>query len=148
MVYFNFDDDEISVAPIVIYTEYINLHYNKFLKKNFKDITYGDFTYLINILYRNNISQRELSDLLFVSESNVAQIIKRLEKNGYVERTIDQSNKSKKNINLTKKGSLTVLSLLKAVYEKESKFANKYSPEEIDKFKRMLYEYLEDSVEE
>lgn len=50
------------------------------LKNNFENITPRDFTYLVNIFYNPNISQRELADLLIVSEANVGQIVKRLEK--------------------------------------------------------------------
>ena len=95
----------------------------------------------MNIFYHENISQRELADLLFVSESNVAQIIKRLEKKGFIYRELDSNNKSKKVLKLTKKGKFTVFSLLKVIYEGETKLLDKYGEEDIKKFKQMLYDY-------
>lgn len=143
----NFEDERIDFTPIIIYIEYINLQYNHYLKENFQEITYGDSTYLMNIFYHENISQRELADLLFVSESNVAQIIKRLEKKGFITREIDKDNKSKKNLILTKKGKFAVFSLLKKIYEGESKFIEKYSEEDVKKFKQMLYDYSNLSIQ-
>lgn len=137
----NFEEERIDFTPIILYMEYINLQYNHYLKQNFKEITYGDSTYLMNIFYHENISQRELAELLFVSESNVAQIIKRLEKKDFIYRELDSNNKSRKVLKLTKKGKFTVFSLLKAIYEGETKFLDKYGEEDIKKFKQMLYDY-------
>ncbi len=137
----NFEEERIDFTPIILYMEYINLQYNYFLKQNFKEITYGDSTYLMNIFYHENISQRELAELLFVSESNVAQIIKRLEKKDFIYRELDSNNKSRKVLKLTKKGKFTVFSLLKAIYEGETKFLDKYGEEDIKQFKQMLYDY-------
>ncbi|AMK16143.1 MarR family winged helix-turn-helix transcriptional regulator [Methanobrevibacter olleyae] len=137
----NFEDERISFTPIILYMEYINLQYARYLRENFKEITSGDSTYLINIFYHQNISQRELADLLFVSESNVAQIIKKLENKGFIERLVDENNKCRKNLRLTNIGKLTVFSLIKVIYEGESKLNESYSQEEIELFKKMLYDY-------
>ena len=93
-----------------------------------------------------NISQRELAELLYVSESNVTQIIKRLEKNGYIIRRPDVSNKSKKIINLSDEGKLVLFSLMKIVYEWEGEFLKDYTNEEVELFKKMLYEYSQKSI--
>ena len=47
----NFEEERIYFTPIVLYTDYINLQFNKYLKENFKNITPRDFTYLSNIFY-------------------------------------------------------------------------------------------------
>ena len=149
MVDLNFEKERISFTPIILYTEYINLQTDYFLKENYKelDITPGDSTYLVNIFYHEKISQRELSDLLYVSEANVAQIIKRLEKKNFVERVVDENNKCRKLLSLTHKGKLTVYSLIKAIYDIESKLTSRYSHDEIELFKKMLYEISEESAE-
>ncbi|MBP3225319.1 MAG: MarR family transcriptional regulator, partial [Methanobrevibacter sp.] len=64
----------------------------------------------------------DLAELLFVSESNVTQIIKKLEKNGYVVRNPDSSNKSRKILNLTTEGKNIVFMILKEMYEWEGQF--------------------------
>jgi DNA-binding MarR family transcriptional regulator len=137
----NFDHERIMFTPALLYIDYINLHFKYYLKKNHEDITHYDFTYLANIFYNPNCSQKDLAELLFVSESNVAQIIKRLEKNGLVKRDVDEKNKSRRILNLTEKGKQIHFKLLKEAYEGESKFFDNYSPEDVEKFKKMLYDY-------
>ena len=137
----NFDYERIMFTPALLYIDYINLHFKNYLKKNYADITIYDFTYLANIFYNPNCSQKDLAELLFVSESNVAQIIKRLEKNGLVKRDVDEKNKSRRILNLTEKGKKLHFTLLKETYEVEAKFFENYSPEDVEKFKKMLYDY-------
>ncbi len=141
----NFEEERIYFTPIILYTDYINLQFNKYLKENFKNITPRDFTYLSNIFYHQNVSQRQLAELLYVSESNVAQIVKRLENNGLIFRTCDANNKSKKVLNLTEKGKLIVFSVLKDIYEWEASFFDKYDDVDIKKFKRIMYDYSQKS---
>ena len=142
----NFEEERIFLTPIILYIDYINIIHNDYLKKNFKNITPRDFTYLAAIFYHQNISQRELAELLYVSESNVTQIIKRLEKNGYIIRRPDVSNKSKKIINLSDEGKLVLFSLMKIVYEWEGDFLKDYTTDEVELFKKMLYEYSQKSI--
>lgn len=137
----NFDHERIMFTPALLYIDYINLHFKYYLKKNHEDITPYDFTYLANIFYNQNCSQKDLAELLFVSESNIAQIIKRLEKNGLVKRDVDEKNKSRRILNLTEKGKEIYFKLLKEAYEGEAKFFENYSPEDVEKFKKMLYDY-------
>ncbi|WP_405267078.1 MarR family winged helix-turn-helix transcriptional regulator [Methanobrevibacter sp.] len=137
----NFDHERIMFTPALLYIDYINLHFKNYLKKNYEDITPYDPTYLANIFYNPNCSQKDLAELLFVSESNVAQIIKRLERNGLVKREVDEKNKSRRILNLTEKGKELHFTLLKETYEVEAKFFENYSPEDVEKFKKMLYDY-------
>lgn len=89
----NFEDDRINFTPLILYIDYIHLLQDDYYKRNYPTITPRDVTYLMNIFYHQNCSQKDLADLLFVSEANVAQIIKRLEKNQYITRTPDLNNK-------------------------------------------------------
>jgi len=136
----------VSSIPIFLYTEYINLQFNNYLKKNYKDITPGSFMYLINIFYHQSISQRELAELLFVSESSVAQIIKKLEKDELITRTPDEKNKSRKILSLTEKGKTILFNILKDSYEWQGKFFENYSKEDVEKFKSMIYDYSQKSI--
>ena len=132
--------------PIILYIDYINIEYQKFLNEKFDDITPRDFTYLINIYYNPNLSQRELSNMLIVSEANAGQIIRRLEKNNLVKRGYDEKNKSRRIINLTDKGQSFVLSLLEASRKWESKFFENYSREDEIKFRYMISDYYKIST--
>ena len=147
MASLNFEEERIEVTPIFYFINYINLIHDNFLKKNFTDITPRDFTYLSNIFFHQNISQKELADLLYVSESNVTQIVKRLEKNGYIQRENISDNKSKKILNLTSEGKVVIFSILKQVYAWESKFLEQFSAEEQEIFKKIIYVYCEQALD-
>ena len=134
-----------NFIPVIFYIDYINIEYNKYLKKQFKGITPRDFTYLLNIHYHQNSSQRELADMLKVTEANAGQIIRRLEKNNLVSRDLDEKNKSRRIINLTDKGECAVLSILDVSKKWEDKFFEKYTPEDKKKFKAMISDYYSTS---
>ncbi|MBQ9026234.1 MAG: MarR family transcriptional regulator [Methanobrevibacter sp.] len=134
-------------TSVFYFINYINVIHDNFLKENFKDITRRDFTYLSNIYYNENISQKELAELLYVSESNVAQIIKRLEKNGYIKREVQKDNRGKKILSLTDKGEDIFNCLLNLITDFESKFFKNYSSEDIKKLKEILYDYCERAAE-
>ena len=143
MIDFNSGDERIPFTPIALYVDYLSIQYTKYLKDNYPEITPRDFTYLSTIHYNPNLTQRELSRILFVSEANVAQIIKRLEKNELVFRVCDENNKSKKILNVTDKAKLIIFSLLKEMYEFDAKFFEDYSEEDAEKFKKMIHAYSE-----
>ena len=113
MIDLNSGDERIPFTPVVLYIDYISIQYTKYLKDHYPEITPRDFTYLVSIQYNPNLTQRELSEILFVSEANVAQIIKRLEKNELIYRVADENNKSKKILNVTDKAKLIIFSLLR-----------------------------------
>lgn len=142
----DFEIGENLFIPIILYMDYINAEYHKFLKNNFKDITPRDFTYLVNIFYHPNLSQRELADLLIVSEANVGQIIKRLEKNDLIYRDFDEKNKSRRIINLTDNGKSAVFTLLGIAYKWEAKFFENYSLEDKKRFVNMISDYYQKSI--
>ena len=142
----NFEDERINFTPLILYIDYIHLLQDDYYKRNFENITPRDVTYLMNIFYHQNCFQKDLAKLLFVSESNVAQIIKRLEKNNLISRTPDETNKSRKIINLTDDGKALVFRLLKEMYEWEGEFFKNYPEEDVRKFKKMLYEYSQETV--
>lgn len=142
----NFEEERINFTPLILYIDYIYLLHNDYLKKTYKNLNPSDVTYLVNIFYHQYCSQRDLAELLFVSESNVAQIIKRLEKNDYIVRTSDEKNKSRKILNLTNKGKNTVFMIIKDMYEWEGEFFKDYSAEDVEKFKKMIYEYSQKTI--
>lgn len=143
----NIEDENNLLTPIILYINYINFQQNDYFKKNFKNTTPMDFVYLANIYFHPNISQKDLSELLYVSEANVAQIIKRLEKNDLVIRRIDENKKSRKNIDLTEKGRAIISHIIKVNYEWEDGFFKDYSSDEVELFKNMLYDLYQKSID-
>ena len=147
MVSLNFDDNRLKSTPFFYFINYINVLHDNFLKENFKDITPRDFTYLSNIFYHENISQKELAVLLYVSEANVAQIVKRLEKSGHVKREFLKDDNGKKSLSLTDEGESIFNFLLNMINEGESEIFKDYSDEDKMKFKEMLYVFCEGAAE-
>ncbi len=147
MVDLNFDDAVWEDMPVFYFINYINLIHDNFLKENFKDIAPRDFTYLSNIYFHKDISQKELADLLYVSESNVTQIIKRLEKKGFVKREIAKNDNGKKILSLTDKGESAFNSLLNLVVNFESQLFKDYSTEDKEKFREMMLHYCKNAAE-
>ena len=142
----NYEDEQINLIPCIHYIDLIYLFFATYLKKNYDDITPRDFTYLAHIFYYPNCSQKDLANFLFVSESNVAQIIKRLERNELIVRTSDEDNKSRNIINLTEKGKLLYFLIMKNIYVGEAKFFENYDDEDVEKFKKMLYDFIGYSI--
>lgn len=143
----NFEDERINFTPLSLYVNYIHIIHREYLINNYENLTPVDVTYLMNIFYNSNCSQRDLSELFFVSESNVTQIIKKLEKNGFITRTPDEKNKSRKILNLTNDGKIIVFKLIKEMYEWEGDFFKDYSPEDVEKFKKMIYDYSQKAID-
>lgn len=142
----NLEEERISFTPIILYIYHIHILQNEYLKGRYDNITPRDITYLIYIFYNQNCSQRDLSELLFVSESGITQSIQKLEKNGYIERTTDETKKTRKIINLTDKGKLLMFSLIKEIYEREKEILNDFTDEDVEKFKKMLYKYAQETI--
>ena len=149
MVKVEWEDERVLATPLSLYVEYLNLRHGFYIKDKLSDadITEGEFTYLANIFYAEAMSQRELADLLFVSQANVAKMLKKLEAKNLIERVVDENNKSRKLIYLTEKGKAITLSLLNFTFSWESKILDSYSNEEIKKFKEMLFELVQKSVD-
>lgn len=142
----NFDKEIIDICPISFYIDPIHIIHDDYMNKNFEDISPRDITYLMHIFYFPNCSQRDLANLLLVSESNVTQFIKKLEKNKFITRNPDVKNKSRKILTLTEKGKVIVLKVLKIVYELECDFFKDYSLDEIAIFKKMFHDYYQYSI--
>jgi len=149
MVNVDWEDNRVLSTPVSLYIEYIYLMHNSFIKSKLKDfnITEGEFTYLVNIFYNDAMSQRQLADLLFVSQANVTKMLKKLEGKGLIKRVKDENNHSKKLINLTEKGKSTTFYLLNLTFSWETRLMDSYSDAEIQNFKKMLFDLARVSVD-
>lgn len=148
MVDVNWENDRIVLTPINLYMEYILLSYNDFLKKKLTDIeiTYGELTYIYNIKFYPSISQRELSETLFVSEANVAKMVKKLVKKGLVEKKKDESNKSRNILNLTEKGEKLFVKINTLTIAWEREITKNLDNDNFFEFKNILFELTKESA--
>ena len=142
MVNVDWTNDRIILTPTNLYMEYILLNYNNFLKEklNDADITHGELTYIYNIKFFPSISQKELAETLFVSQANVAKMVKKLVNKGLVDKKKDKINKRKNIITLTPKGEelFVNINVLTCAWERE--LTKELSNETLFEFKEILYE--------
>ena len=145
----NWVDEEISFATLNVYMQYTIMCYNEFMKEKIKDIdlTTTEFYYVYNIYLKDKLSQKNLADTMFVSEANVARIIKKLEDKGYVVREISPENKSKKILSLTKKGESSIKTIIEYNKEWEEKISYLFTEEELVDLKHKLLTLTEKSIE-
>lgn len=144
----NWKNDRILLTPINLYMEYLQLSYNDFLIKKLEDIeiTYGELTYIYNIKYYPSVSQRELAEKLYVSEANVAKMVKKLVSKGLVEKTKDKTNKSRNILSLTDKGEELFDKINMITCGWERNMTKNFTNEEYFEFKQKLYELVKESV--
>lgn len=149
MVNAEWQKDRIVFTPTNLYMEYILLSYNNYLKNKLEDIeiTYGELTYIYNIKFFPSISQRELAEILYVSEANVAKMVKKLVKKGIVEKRKDESNKSRNVLRLTDKGEELFVKINVITCGWEREITKNLSNEEFFNFKEQLYNMIKESTE-
>ncbi len=135
-------EEKILSIPKVLYMEYILIKFNDFLKDKLEDknVSHGEFLFLFNIFFHEPLSQRELADLLFVSEPYVTKMIKKLEKKDYVERKVDEKNKSIKNLYLTPTGKTLISNFLEITREWENNLTVFLDENENEKLNHILYD--------
>lgn len=149
MVNAEWQKDRIIFTPTNLYMEYILLSYNNYLKDKLEDIeiTYGELTYIYNIKFFPSISQRELAEILYVSEANVAKMVKKLVKKGIVEKRKDDNNKSRNVLRLTDKGEELFVKINVITCGWEREITKNLSNEEFFNFKEQLYDMIKESTE-
>ncbi len=149
MVEEKWNDNRIILTPINLYMEYVLLTYNNYLKEKLDDvsITHGELTYIYNIKYYPLISQRELAETLFVSEANVAKMIKKLVQKGLVKKEKDKNNKSRNILSLTEKGEeiFVKINVLTCAWERD--ITKKLSNEDLFVLKQKLYLLTQESAD-
>lgn len=84
------------------------------------DLTKGQYLYLVRICENPGIIQEKLAEMIKVDRTTAARAIKKLEMNGFIEKSDDQFNKKIKKLFPTEKGNV-VYPFLK----KENDYSNR-----------------------
>ena len=149
MVDGNWKKDRIIFTPLNLYMEYIILSYNNYLKDHLDDvdITYGELTYIYSVKYYGPSSQREMAKRLYVSEANVAKMIKKLVNKGLVEKRKDENNKSRNLVSLTDKGKevFVKVSVLTAGWERQ--ITREFTNDKYADLKKVMYQLSLESAD-
>ena len=148
MVDTNWNDDRILLTPVNLYFEYLLLQYNNYLKDKLEDvqITHGELTYINNIKYYDNVSQKDIAENLLVSEANVAKMVKKLVDKGLVVKTKDENNKSRNILSLTEKGEEIFVKINIFTCGWERNITKNLTNNEYYDLKQKLYKITEESV--
>ena len=93
-------------------------------------------------------SQKEISDFLGVSPASVATSIKRLQKNGLVEKKSDENDLRFNKIALTKKGREIYDESVKAFDERDKQMFRGFSEKELENFSDYIDRMIENLNEE
>ena len=116
--------------------------YRKISQKNISkivsDITVDQCLLLIMLNKNSKCSQKEIAETIFKDNASVTRIIELMVKKDYLKRTINESDRRKFNLEITKKGKDTI-ELLSPVIQTNRKTAlNGLTPEEIDLLDKLL----------
>lgn len=105
----------------------------------------GQYIFLIALYRKEGISQEQISEYLKVDKATTAKAIKRLEKEGYIRRAIDENDKRAYKIYLTQKALNIKSELYDVIREWESMLSSGLSENEKEIFMKMLKNMAENA---
>lgn len=114
--------------------------HNSFFDEKLKGtgVSAAELPYLVRIYNdNNNITQRDLCNLFFVSEPVVARTLKNLENKGFVIRNNDPQKKTRKLLSLTDKGVEINKRMFNINAEWEKHLFDNLSVDEIENYKML-----------
>jgi DNA-binding MarR family transcriptional regulator len=127
------------------YVEEMIANYGTYLKETFDDeeITKTELPFLIRIRFSEKTTQKELVELFKVSEGYTAKLLRKFEDLGYITRCEDPTNRRKKIVELTDKGTEKTEELLGLIRNWEINVTSKMTEEEVKILKRLLFKVVE-----
>ncbi|MCD7890424.1 MAG: MarR family transcriptional regulator [Ruminococcus sp.] len=132
--------DEIENREIIAMIENIHLLRKLFIKRSTisSPLHFGQVAIMQTIEENENCTQSTIAQQLNVTPSSVATSTKRLQKAGFIMKTVDKDNLRCKRLSLTEKGRDTILRHAEILKEYDSLIMKGFSPEE----KNQLFYYL------
>lgn len=127
---------EIPLGKLVLIISRSNFLY---LKNHLKDLDLKGYqiTMLFEIYKGKNISQHEIGSNYNIDKGVISRTLKKLEDDGFISREIDENNRRRNIVSLTKKGEEAVEEIINIFNQWESKIY-----EGIDIEKDVLHEVL------
>lgn len=126
-------EEKIPLQHAIVYL--FRAHTN-YLRKTLKNtgITLGQFPVVVETYKHETISQKELADILFLSEGTISKTIKQLEDKKIIKHKVNPENRRQNKISLTKKGSEIAERLKYTEINWEKKVIEGIPPEELGNF--------------
>ena len=127
---------EIPLGKLVLIISRSNFLY---LKNHLKDLDLKGYqiTMLFEIYKGKNISQHEIGSNYNIDKGVISRTLKKLEDDGFISREIDENNRRRNIVSLTKKGEEAVEEIINIFNQWESEIY-----EDIDIEKDVLHEVL------
>lgn len=127
---------EIPLGKLVLiisrsHSAYINKYISKINIKSFQ------IPLLFEIYRENNISQSEIASQYNIDKGVVSRALRKLEEDNYISREIDESNRRRNILSLTKEGEKAIVEIIKIFEQWESELYK-----DIDIEKDVLHEAL------
>ena len=110
---------------------------HEFLKSGLK-VTPGQTGVLFLLEKKSPRIMSELSSALEMDNSAVTRIVDRLEKNEFVQRTLNKNDRREFFVTITESGLNEILRTKLVVKKLNKKLDNEFSPEDLEQFRKML----------
>jgi DNA-binding MarR family transcriptional regulator len=102
------------------------------------NIGYGQFPFLNALFQKDGIHQEEISQMLAIDKATTGRAMRKLEKEGYVNRVVDTKDKRAYKIFLTQKGIKMQPIVHKILRQWTEILSRDFSKEENEKVKQLL----------
>lgn len=132
MSFEKFSETDASEMPLGKLAGMISRSHYNYLNSKFRDLNINptQFSFLVEIKYKKNINQHELSTSCSIDKSAVARALRKLEEQGLILRQIDENNRRQNMLSLTEKGHETLRQAKIILDEWENEVYKDITPEE------------------
>lgn len=133
--------DDLSSIPLGTFISIIHRTHMIYLNDKMKDLnlTAGQFPFLMALSHNEGITQDDMANHFHIDKGTVARALRKLEDNEFLYREIDQENRRRYLIYLTKKGKEVIPQIKSIDREWENLVCAKFSNDE----NGLLFEILQ-----
>ena len=139
-----FEKENTQNIFIYHYVEELVSNFRKYMDENFNDdtISRAEFPALVRLRFTDSATQKEIVDLLDVSDGYTAKLLRKFEVNGYITREEDPTNRRRKIVKLTAEGIEKTDELIGIIEDWEKVVSAKISHEEAETLKKILFKLI------
>ena len=135
-----------ATEELMLFHDVHRAHQNAILaalaERGVQDVGQPKALFVLSTLQNGCATQRELADMIHVSAATMANSLKRLERNGYIQRQSDEKDSRCNRIVITQKGLEAVERCQDAFDYVDTRLYAGFTPEEVERlknaFRRML----------
>lgn len=125
--------------------------YHQFAQKNVRkagyDITIDQWLILKSLSENTNLTQNELTKVVFKDAASISRIVELLVKRDYLTREIDKSDRRKISLKLTEKGQRITIEVNEIALKNRAAALNNIDVRVIEDTKKILYQIIKNCHE-